>query len=65
MDKDFGKFIFREDARHSGLVRLPDVPATTRIELMEKVLNRHSQALGESAIITIRGGRIRVSRSPL
>ncbi|WP_370693573.1 DUF5615 family PIN-like protein [Nitrospira tepida] len=64
MDKDFGEVIFREEASHSGLVRLPDVPATARIALMEKVLDRHSRDLAESSIITIRGGRIRVSRSP-
>ena len=40
IDKDFGEFIFRENARHSGLLRLPDIPATARIELMGKVLDR-------------------------
>ena len=64
MDKDFGEFIFRDNAPHRGLVRLPNISTTARIELMEKILDRHSRDLSESSIVTIRGGRIRVSRSP-
>lgn len=63
MDKDFGEFIFVENTPHCGLVRLPDVPAATRIALMEKVLAAHGGDLTESAIITVRGGRIRISRN--
>jgi len=64
MDKDFGKLLFAEAAPHSGLVRLPDVPARQRIALMEQVLQRHSQDLLSRAVVTVRGGRIRVSRTP-
>jgi predicted nuclease of predicted toxin-antitoxin system len=63
MDKDFGDFIFRESARHHGLIRLPDVPAQRRILLMERLLMDHGRELSEQAIVTIRGGRIRISRS--
>lgn len=63
MDKDFGEFIFVENTPHCGLVRLPDVPVATRIALMEKVLAAHGRDLTESAIITVRGGRIRISRN--
>lgn len=62
MDKDFGEFIFVEKLTHCGLVRLPDVPAATRIALMEKVLTAHGGDLAEHAVITVRGGRIRISR---
>ena len=61
MDKDFGEFLFVENAPHCGMVRLPDVPAAQRIELMEKVLAAHPQDLSEQAVITVRGGRIRIS----
>jgi predicted nuclease of predicted toxin-antitoxin system len=64
MDKDFGKFLFVEDAPHCGLVRLPDVPARQRIALLEQVLERHTQDLSSRAVVTVRGGRIRVSRTP-
>ena len=63
MDKDFGEFIFVEKTSHCGLIRLPDVSAATRIALMEKVLVAHSDDLAERAVVTVRGGRIRISRS--
>lgn len=40
MDKDFGTLAFLEGMAHCGVVRLPDVPATRRIELMERVLDQ-------------------------
>lgn len=62
MDKDFGEFIFSEHLPHSGLIRLPDVPASARIILMERVLTKHDRDLENQAIVTVRGGRIRISR---
>lgn len=64
MDKDFGQFIFAENAPHSGLVRLPDVPAARRIELMERLLRDYTRELAEGVILTVRGERIRISRLP-
>ena len=64
MDKDFGEMIFAENAAHCGLVRLPDVPAARRIELVEKLLRDHTQELADGAILTVRGERIRISRVP-
>jgi predicted nuclease of predicted toxin-antitoxin system len=64
MDKDFGQFIFAEEAKHAGIVRLPDVPAARRILLMGKVLDQHSAELQARAVVTVRGGRIRISRTP-
>lgn len=63
MDKDFGEFLFVEGAPHSGLVRLPDVPVEQRIALMKRLLIDHAANLAERAIITIRGGRMRISRT--
>lgn len=62
MDKDFGEHIFAGGTGHCGLVRLPDVPAERRIALMERVLADHSRELSEKSVVTVRGGRIRVSR---
>jgi len=64
IDTDFGELVYVEEVPHAGLVRLPDVPAEQRIALMTEVLNRHQQALETQAIITIRRGRIRISRPP-
>jgi len=62
MDKDFGEILFVQKAAHCGLVRLPDVPAPQRIALMEVVLASYGEDLEEQAIVTVRGGRIRISR---
>ena len=64
IDKDFGALIFVDRTPHCGLIRLPDVPAVQRIALVEQVLLHHSRELTEKAIVTVRGGRIRVSRIP-
>ncbi len=64
MDKDFGEFVFAEKVRHCGLIRLPDVPAEKRILLMEKVLTDHAREVSEQLVVTVRGGRIRISRPP-
>ena len=61
IDKDFGEFLFVYKQRHAGLVRLPDVPARERIELMEKLLVHHGHELSERAIVTVRGNRIRIT----
>jgi predicted nuclease of predicted toxin-antitoxin system len=64
MDKDFGQLVFLESAKHCGIIRLPDVPAAARIALMERILDEHSREVEDMAIVTVRGGRIRISRSP-
>ena len=64
MDKDFGRFLFAERLPHCGVVRLPDVPGNERLHVMEQVLLRHAVDLKERAVITVRGGRMRVSHTP-
>ncbi len=60
-DKDFGQLVFVEEMAHAGLVRLPDVPPAQRITLLADVLNRHAGLLTAGAVVTVRGGRIRIS----
>ena len=64
MDKDFGQLIYLHEVSHAGLIRLPDVRMSQRIEMIEELVSRYGQALEERAIVTIRGGRVRVSRYP-
>ena len=64
IDTDFGELIYLNDVPHAGLIRLPDVPAEQRIALMSELIERHRQALEARAIVTIRGGRIRISHHP-
>ncbi len=61
IDTDFGRLIFVEETAHAGLVRLPDIPARQRIELMSRILGRYATQLENQAIITVSGNRIRVT----
>jgi predicted nuclease of predicted toxin-antitoxin system len=61
IDADFGALIYRDAAAHAGIVRLPSVPSLQRIALMDLVLSRHESDLVAKAIVTVRGGRIRIS----
>ena len=63
IDTDFGELIFAHSLAHYGLVRLPDVPADQRIALMGQVLDAYSHDLAARSIITIRGQRIRISKT--
>lgn len=64
IDKDFGEFLFVKGVPSCGFVRLPDVSAQKRIDLMMEVLAKHEKDLEARRIVTVRGGRIRISRSP-
>lgn len=59
---DFPKLVHLGGQAHSGMVRLPDVPAARRIELLSEVLARHAPELQAGAIITVKGGKIRITR---
>jgi predicted nuclease of predicted toxin-antitoxin system len=62
LDTDFGELIFLQNLPHSGLVRLPDVPSKERQLVMHDLLTRYKSDLEDGAIITVRGGRIRISK---
>jgi predicted nuclease of predicted toxin-antitoxin system len=60
IDSDFGTLVYLLGASHAGIIRLPDIPAAERIALMVDLLARRGTELPGS-IVTIRGGRIRIS----
>jgi predicted nuclease of predicted toxin-antitoxin system len=64
IDTDFGQLVFLQGQSHSGLVRLPDVPSSERVAIMKDVIERFQTELESGAIITVRGGKIRISQSP-
>lgn len=64
IDTDFGELVYVQSTPHAGLVRLPDVPADQRIALIAELLDRHRHALEAKAVVTIRGGRVRISHPP-
>lgn len=61
LDNDFGELIFHQKMAHHGLIRLPDVPVSRRIELMGVVLERFGEPLRQRAVVSVRGNRIRVT----
>lgn len=61
IDTDFGRMVHGGSA-HAGLLRLPDVPAAKRIELLADVLRRHGEELSSHRVITVKNGRIRISK---
>ena len=64
IDTDFGELIFLENLSHAGLVRLPDIPSRERQLVMQDLLTRYKSDLEDAAIITVSGGRIRISKGP-
>ena len=64
IDTDFGELIYLENLPHAGLIRLPDVSARERHLIVEDLLTRYETDLQNAAIITVRGGRIRISKGP-
>lgn len=62
MDKDFGELIYLHGVRHAGLIRLPDVLMSLRIEIIAEVIGRYGPELEERALITVQGGHVRISR---
>ena len=65
LDRDFGQLVYVRRIKHAGVVRLPDVPVSDRIALMARVLQEHRDALEEQALVTIRGGRMRITHPQL
>lgn len=64
IDTDFGQLIYLENLSHAGLIRLPDVPARERQLICQDLLMRYENDMQDAAIITVRGGRIRISKGP-
>ena len=49
---------------HAGLIRLPDVRAPQRIEIVSGVIDLYGLELEERAMIKVQGRRVRVYRPP-
>lgn len=60
-DKDFGKLTFQVGFPHAGVVRLPNLSRQKRLELLELVLNRYTEALKTQAIVTVKQRKVRVT----
>jgi predicted nuclease of predicted toxin-antitoxin system len=63
IDSDFGLLVFHRNEPHTGIVRLPDVPAARRIALMAQLINRYADELADGAILTVGTERVRITPS--
>jgi predicted nuclease of predicted toxin-antitoxin system len=64
IDTDFGQLVFLEGQTHCGLIRLPDVSSSDRVVIIKDLMERFQNELESNAIITVRGGKIRISAPP-
>ena len=64
IDSDFGLLVFHRNQPHTGIVRLPDIPARQRIALMAQLLDRYPEDLAAGAILTVGTERVPISRAP-
>ena len=64
LDRDFGKLIYLQRFSHAGLIRLPDVRVSQRIDTFRAVIEDHGKAIEERAVVTVQGERIRISHPP-
>lgn len=65
IDTDFGEIVFVDHKPHAGLLRLPATPAETRIAILRQILEAYTPDVINQSVITVRGGRIRVTRSDI
>ena len=62
MDKDFGALIFRLAERHTGLIRLPNVPVAQRLAILGRVLAEHGDQDLSDAVLTADAEKTRITR---
>ncbi len=63
LDKDFPKLVYLRDKLHSGIIRLPNVNKEQRVKLIRIILERYSDDLKKGAIVTVKPGKIRVTKA--
>jgi predicted nuclease of predicted toxin-antitoxin system len=61
IDNDFGLLVFHHNEPHTGILRLPDLPAAQRIALTAQIIERYTDVLADGAILTVGSDRVRIS----
>ena len=61
-DSDFDQMVWLGRQRHSGILRLENLPRTQRMQLFKEVLTNHSKALEEGAIVIATRQKVRVRK---
>lgn len=60
LDRDFGELAIRQGQRHTGIVRLVNVPVLDQGLLITKVLAQHASDLAAGAILTVSPDHTRI-----
>ena len=59
-DKDFGELVFMRRLPHPCIVRLVELRVTEKVEAMRDLIEHHSDAMREGAIIVVTQTRVRI-----
>ena len=62
MDKDFSELIVFLNKKHTGMIRLENLPSNLRIKYLKEILDLHKKDLEEKAIVIQKGNKIRILR---
>lgn len=62
IDADFGMLVFRDGAKHVGVLRLRDSTPSKLAERASEVIDSHGDDLEAGAFLTDDGDRIRVTK---
>ena len=65
-DRDFGELIFQQGLAHAGVIffRLPGAPLQTKFDQLNRILNKHAEALERGAFLVVTPSRIRIAGHP-
>ncbi len=62
-DKDFGELVFVRRLPHPCVVRLVDMPVTEKVRAMRELIESHTNAMREGALIVVTRNRVRIRSS--
>lgn len=61
-DKDFGELVFVRGLAHPCIIRFVDMSVAEKVAAMQELMERHADAMRESALIVVTRNRVRVRR---
>jgi len=62
-DRDFGELIFHQGLAHAGIIffRLPGAPLQTKVDQLNAVLEKHTDALARGEFLVVSPGQVRIA----
>ena len=59
-DKDFGELVFVRRLPHPCIIRFVEMPVAEKVAAMREVIERHTDAMSEGALIVVTQSRVRI-----